>query len=124
MTRIPVGTLVKRALKRSCPVCGAKGIFESWFRLRPRCPNCRYDFAREPGYWVTAIIVNIAIIEGLFLALFIGVVVFTAPDVNWALILGAGVVLNFVFPIVFYPYSKTLWMALDLAVHPLEDGRR
>ena len=119
MTRIPTGTLVGRALRRSCPVCGARGIFENWFRLRPSCPRCRYDFARESGYWVTAIIVNIAVIEGLFLALFIAVVVATAPEVNWPLILGAGIVLNFVFPVVFYPYSKTLWMAIDLSVHPL-----
>ena len=120
-SRIPVGALVKRAAKRACPVCGRPGIFESWFRLKDRCPSCGYDFSREPGYWVTAIIVNMAVIEGLFLSLFIGVVVFTAPDVNWPLILVAGVIMNVVFPIFFYPYSKTLWMALDLSVHPLND---
>ena len=92
--------------------------------MRPRCPGCRYDFTREPGYWVTAIIVNVAVIEGLFLLLFIGVVIFTAPEVNWPLILVAGIVMNLVFPIFFYPYSKMLWMALDLSVHPLEESER
>ena len=123
-TRPSVGTLVKRAARRACPVCGSKGVFETWFKLRDRCPRCRYDFTREPGYWVTAIIVNMAVIEGLFLLLFIGVVIFTAPDVNWPLILTAGIVMNVVFPIFFFPYSKTLWMALDLSVHPLSDEDR
>ena len=117
-TRLPVATLLKRAAGRACPLCGHKGVFESWFKLRDRCPHCRYDFSREPGYWVTAIIINMAVIEGLFLLLFIAVVVLTAPDVNWPLILTAGVIMNVVFPIFFYPYSKTLWMALDLSVHP------
>ena len=123
-SRPSVGTLVKRAARRACPVCGQTGIFQSWFKLRDRCPNCKHDFSREPGYWVTAIIVNVAVIEGLFLLLFIGVVVFTAPDVNWPLILSAGIVMNVFFPIFFYPYSKTLWMALDLSVNPLEDRER
>jgi hypothetical protein len=64
----------------------------------------------------------VAIIEGLFLALFIAVVIATAPDVRWDVILIAGIVMNVAFPIFFYPYSKTLWMALDLSVHPLEEG--
>ncbi len=123
-TPVSVSTLIKRAARRACPVCGRRGIFESWFRLKARCPSCNYDFAREPGYWVTAIIVNIAVIEGLFLLLFIAVVVGTAPDVNWPLILGAGVAMNVLFPIFFYPYSKTFWMALDLAVHPFNDEDR
>jgi hypothetical protein len=29
--------------------------------------------------------------------------------------------LNGTFPIFFYPYSKTIWMALDLILHPLEE---
>ena len=122
--RPSTGTLLKRAARRACPVCGQGGVFESWFKLRARCPSCGYDFSREPGYWVTAIIVNIAVIEGLFLLLFIGVVIFTAPNVNWPLILVAGVVMNVVFPIFFFPYSKMLWMALDLSVHPLTEQER
>ena len=123
-SRPSVGTLVKRAARRACPVCGNGGVFQSWFKLRDRCPTCGHDFSREPGYWVTAIIVNLAVIEGLFLLSFIGVVIFTAPDVNWPLILGIGLVMNVIFPIFFFPYSKTLWMALDLSVHPLTEKER
>ena len=118
------GTLVKRGLRKRCPVCAGKGIFDGWFKLKDRCPNCGYVFAREDGYWVSAIIVNLAVIEGLFLVLFIAVVLATAPEVEWAPLLTVGVVMNVVFPIFFYPYSKTVWMAVDLYFHPPEAAER
>jgi hypothetical protein len=27
-----------------------------------------------------------------------------------------------VVPIAFFPYSKTIWLAIDLGLHPLEPG--
>ncbi len=32
--------------------------------------------------------------------------------------------MNVVFPIFFYPLSKTVWMAIDLYFHPLEAAER
>jgi uncharacterized protein (DUF983 family) len=110
-----------RALRRRCPVCGFKPIFEGWFSLRPRCPQCNFSFEREEGYWVGALIANIAAAEGLFALVLIGGIVATHPDVPWTAISIIGAVVMIGLPILFYPLSKTLWLWLDLAfIHPLD----
>lgn len=121
---VGLGTLVKRGLRKRCPVCEAKGIFESWFKLKNNCPSCGYRFAREEGYWVSAIIVNVGVIQTMFVVLFIIVVIATAPDVEWGPLLIIGGLMNVIFPIFFYPYSKTVWMAIDLYFHPVEASER
>ena len=117
---VRLGTLIRRGLRRRCPNCGTGGIFDGWFKLKDRCPTCAYPFEREEGYWVSAIIVNTAVIEGLFLIVFIAVVLATAPDIEWMPLLVIAVVMNLLFPIFFYPLSKTVWMGIDLYFHPLE----
>lgn len=122
--RPPFGPLVRRALLRRCPVCGGKKIFESWSRLKRRCPRCSYRFERESGYWVSAIIVNTAVTFALFGIFFVGALILTYPDVSWGPVLLIGAVTNFIFPIFFFPLSKTVLMAFDLWVHPLSESER
>lgn len=121
---VGLGKLIRRGMRKKCPNCGSGGIFDSWFKLKARCPTCSYPFEREEGYWVSAIIVNTAVIEGLFLIVFLATVLATAPDVEWVPLLIIAVVMNLVFPIFFYPFSKTVWMGIDLYFHPLEAGER
>jgi hypothetical protein len=58
---------------------------------------------------------------GAFIVVFVGGMLVTWPDVPWGLLwvltLGAMAVL----PVIFYPYSKTIWMAFELSWHPLEE---
>ena len=61
---------------------------------------------------------NIAVAEIWFAILLVAVIVATAPDVAWQPLLIVALVTNLLLPILFYPYSKTLWMALDLYFHP------
>lgn len=82
------------------------------------CPHCGYSFSREEGYWVGALIVNIAVAEAWFAVLFAVVVLATMPDVAWVPLLVVGVVTNTLLPAFFYPYSKTLWMAVHLYFNP------
>lgn len=121
---VGLGTLIRRGLSRRCPNCATGGIFDGWFKLKDRCPSCAYPFEREEGYWVSAIIVNTAVIEGLFLIVFIAVILATAPDIEWMPLLIIAAVMNVVFPIFFYPLSKTVWMGIDLYFHPLEADER
>jgi uncharacterized protein (DUF983 family) len=122
MTRPRAGTLLWRALFKRCPRCGQKKIFESFFTLPRACPNCGYVFERQEGYWVGAMIVNIAVAEAWFFILFIGVLIATMPDIAWQPLLLVALVTNGLLPIVFYPHSKTFWMAIDLYVHPPKEG--
>ncbi len=67
---------------------------------------------------MSAIIVNTAVTEVLFGILFVGGIFVTAPDVQWLPLLVIGVVANLVVPVLFFPFSKTVWVALDLYFNP------
>ena len=108
------GQTLARGIKRSCPICGNGKIFSTYFKLKAACPQCTYNFSREDGYWVGAIIMNTAVTFALFLLLFIVSIVAMAPDIDWMVLLVIGVATNLIFPVIFYPFSKTIWMAFDL----------
>jgi uncharacterized protein (DUF983 family) len=118
MARSSLGTLLWRGLRRRCPRCGARGIFRGWFTLRDRCPSCRLEFAHEEGYWVGALIMNTAFAIAAFAATFALGLILTWPDVPWAWLTVICVAVNIVVPIVSYPYSKTIWMAVDGVMNP------
>jgi Protein of unknown function (DUF983) len=84
------------------------------------CPNCGLRFEREQGYWVGAITIDTGVTFGVFALLVIGMVAATWPDVPWTALLVTALVVNGVFPILFYPYARLLWVALDLRVRPIE----
>jgi uncharacterized protein (DUF983 family) len=112
--------MLGRALRRRCPRCAAPA-FKSYFTMREHCDRCGLQFEREQGYWVGALIINTAVAFGTFLALFVGGMLITWPDVPWGLLGVVTVVAMAVVPLLFYPLSKTIWMALELSWHPLED---
>jgi uncharacterized protein (DUF983 family) len=113
-----LGRLLARALQRRCPRCGHKEVFNGYYRLVDRCPRCQHLYAREPGYWVGAIIVNLAVTEVLFGVFFVGGIFATAPEVQWLPLLVIGAVTNVLVPLLFFPLSKTVWVALDLYFNP------
>jgi uncharacterized protein (DUF983 family) len=119
--KLRLKTLLVRALLKRCPVCGQKKIFDGFFRLKKSCPNCGYVFERQDGYWVGAMIINIAVAEAWFFLLFMIVLISTLPEVPWLPLLAVALVTNGLLPVIFYPHSKTLWMAIDLYIHPLKE---
>lgn len=117
-----VGVMMRRGLRKRCPRCGGGGLYRTWFQMVERCPTCGFLFEREPGFFVGAYFVNFAITEGL---LFVVVMVFlfvknadNAASVVWPLVVGG--VFAVVAPLIFYPWSRTIWSAIDLAMTPLE----
>ncbi len=111
--------MVGRALRRKCPLCGVR-VFDGWFRMKEVCPRCGHRFERESGYWVGAITINTTVTFMSFVGLFLILTLVNWPDVPWGMVMGVTVAVNVIFPIVFYPISKTLWSALELSWHPLE----
>lgn len=112
-----LGGALWRGLGRKCPNCSNGRIFDSYFKMKERCPTCNYRFERESGYWVGAIIINTAAAMALFFLLFITVVLATMPGVEWVPLLLVTSLTMAVFPILFFPLSKAIWMALDLHFH-------
>jgi uncharacterized protein (DUF983 family) len=112
--------MIGRALRRRCPRCGEKA-FTSYFILHEHCPDCGLRFEREEGYWVGALVINTAVVFASFLVLFVGGMLIFWPDVPWGALAVVTLGSMALLPIFFYPLSKTLWMALELSWHPLEE---
>jgi uncharacterized protein (DUF983 family) len=113
-------SMIGRALRRRCPRCG-ESAFSSYFGLLEHCDRCGLRFEREPGYWVGALIINTTAVFGSFLILFVGGILLFWPGVPWVGLMVVTIGLNAVLPVLLYPVSKTLWMALELSWHPLEE---
>ena len=88
------------------------------------CPKCGDHYVREEGYWVGAIIVNTAAVMALFAVVFVGYILVSLPVIEWLPLLLIAAVVNVLFPILFFPYSKTLWVAFDLYFNPDIRSRR
>jgi uncharacterized protein (DUF983 family) len=109
------GLMLWRGLRRKCPRCGQGGLFRRWFVMVSDCPHCELHFEREPGYWVGAVAINTIVIGILFAIVLIVFSAATVPDIPWVTLLMLEVPLMGLGPIAFYPYSKTLWVAVDRA---------
>jgi uncharacterized protein (DUF983 family) len=117
---LTLGRMLWRGLRKRCPVCGGKRLFRGWFTLKERCPTCGFKFEREEGGFLGAFVINVAVTEGaMAVALVIGFAA-TLPNPNTLLLIGLGVLTTIVVPLIGYPWSKTVWSAIDLAMHPLE----
>ena len=108
---------LRHAFARRCPWCGGRGVFASWFEMKPACPACGYRFEREEGYWVGAMVVIMGLVEIAFGALMLLGIALTYPDVPWTPLLAVGLALMVVVPVLGYPLAKLLWIAIDLLVH-------
>jgi hypothetical protein len=122
--------MLGRALLKRCPICGAGRLFTGWFRMKERCPGCGYLFEREEGFFLGAYVINLAIAQAMVILLaVIPLIVRLAgdPDASIAPFLAGGVIGAVVGPMVFYPWSKTIWTAFDLMlrqVHMTEPADR
>jgi hypothetical protein len=84
--------------------------------MAPRCALCGLTFERAQGYWVGAIYINYGVtvliaLAGAFL-LWAGAGISTADQLWFWL---PFVVL---FPLWFFRYSRSLWLAVELMVNP------
>jgi uncharacterized protein (DUF983 family) len=108
-----------RALRLRCPNCGRGKPFVSWLRMRQRCPVCGLALERgEEGYQVGSYMFNIVAAELVFAAIFVGAIIATWPTPPWTLLEFGGIALMIVVPFLFFPFSKMLFLAFDLAFRP------
>ncbi len=111
-----------RGMTKRCAVCGSGHLFERWFRMKTRCPRCGYRFEREEGFFLGAYVVNLVVAEGLIAILCIVPVIWlsaTRPDASVLPVVVAGVVGAVLGPLLFYPFSRTVWVALELLLRPV-----
>ncbi len=127
MPRDPSAGLLKmlgRALRRCCPRCGGRRIFAGFWRMREWCPTCGFRFEREPGYFVGAMTINTAVTVVAILGTLAAGWWITWPDVAYGPLMAILLVIGGLTPVIFYPWSKTVWTAIELSYHQLEESER
>lgn len=116
------GVMLRRGFMKHCPRCGGGHLYRSWFRMHDRCPRCGMRFEREEGFFVGAYLINFAIVELSLFVVLMGLIVVLSQNADaglkFPIILCA--TLAVLVPLVTYPWSRTIWSAISLAMHPLE----
>lgn len=114
------GTTLRRGLTLACPACGQRKLFRRWILMIEDCPRCGLHFERIEGHWVGAIGINTVVSFTMLLVAIGAGLIATFPDVPVAMLVGVCVLVAVVGPLLFYPFSKTIWTAIDVAMRPLE----
>jgi uncharacterized protein (DUF983 family) len=117
--RPPAARMIARGLARRCPLCASGGLFRRWVEPRSSCPRCQLKLDRgESDFFLGAYTLNFIVAELVLVGFLLLGVVLTWPDVPWQALLWIGAPLVVLMPVLFYPVSRTLWLAIDLAMRP------
>jgi uncharacterized protein (DUF983 family) len=109
--------MLARGLAKRCPWCGQGKLFRRWLSLKERCPRCHLRFEREEGAFLGAMALNYGVTGVAFIALLVIWLVVELPDVELIPLMAASVAVTVVVPLLFFPFSKTIWVAVDLLLH-------
>ena len=112
-----VATGIGRGLRLHCPRCGRGPLYRGRFTMNEVCPVCYLKFERAQGYWVGAIYVNYAVttlvaIAGYFL-------LWARTELSTATQLAIWLPFCVVFPLWFFRYSRSLWLAVEYGLNPI-----
>ena len=122
------GRMLWRGIRRRCPRCGSGKLFKGYFTMKPSCPRCGHCFEprAEEGFFLGALTINLGVTQtAILLGLFVYIAVLASGEGRIPvipLLLGAGV-LVVALPVLFYPFSRTIWAACDLALHTMDPNR-
>jgi hypothetical protein len=84
------------------------------------CPRCGLVFGRVPGHWLGSWFLNICVAQTAVVLILILGVAATWPEPNMWIIGSAAAAAAVVVPFAFFPFSRTIWTAIDLAMRPLD----
>jgi uncharacterized protein (DUF983 family) len=111
--------MIGRALLLSCPQCGTRPVIEHWFKMKKRCPECGLLIEREGhDYLSGSLLFNLVLAELIFAFVLVVYLLIVWPNVNWDMLEIAAPLGMAVAPFVLFPFSKLLWLAVDLALRP------
>ncbi len=105
-----------RGLKLRCPACGVGRLYQSFVKMNAQCPCCHMVFAREQGYFIGAIYVNVIATESLiFSAYLLSVLLLPVitPTVYAVLFIMA-----IMLPLAFYRHARSIWLSFDYVMDP------
>ncbi len=105
-------TVVGRGLRHRCPKCGEGRLFRRLLAMNDACSGCGLDFKREQGYYIGAMYINYGVTTAVLLAVALPLI----DKVPMAHLLWPLAVFSIIFPIWFFRYSRSLWLAVDLYI--------
>lgn len=105
--------MLLRGLLKHCARCGSGHLFRRWVSIKPDCPGCGLHFEREQGYWAGALAINFILTGGLYLITIGTILAITIPEVPVVPVLAIVIPIGVLGPIIAYPFSKTIWIAVD-----------
>lgn len=110
--------LLGRSLRLRCPLCGQGKLFRWWLAMNANCPHCGVKFEREPGFFLGSIYINYGLTT-LIVAIAYPVLLFGYGLPETPLLAGS---LAFVilFPILIFPWARSLWLGFDQWRDPQE----
>ena len=109
-----------RAIRRRCPVCGGGPLFANWLQMKDHCPSCGIRMRRgEDGYTLGALWFNLFLAELITTASFVTALVRTWPNPPWDLLQIVGPIEAVIMPLLIWPFARTLFLAFDLGIRPL-----
>jgi uncharacterized protein (DUF983 family) len=112
--------ILARAMSLRCPHCGSRGIMQSWFKMKERCPRCGLHLDREESdYFLGAYMIMLMLMEGFFAVAFLVVLLLTWPNPPWEAIQWVGALVLVAGILIAYPFAKTLWIAFDIMFRPV-----
>lgn len=104
-----------------CPRCGRGKVFRRFVIMNETCTHCGLVFDRGQGYWLGAMMFNMAFAIGTLLVTFLVALWATSPDPDWNVIVIVTVTASIVVPLAFFPFSRSLWIAAERSAR-LRDG--
>ena len=110
--------MFRRAAVLKCPHCGSRRSFiKRWFGRYERCRTCGIQWHREHGFELGPIALNVVFTFSSMAIIMIVAFVATAPNYNVAGLMGLVIGAAIILPMIYLPFTNTLWLAFDLAVH-------
>jgi len=85
-----------------------------------RCSRCHLRLEPEEGAFLGALALNYGVTGLAFIGLLVGWLAVTLPDVQIVPLMIASLAVVVIVPILFFPFSKTIWVALDLLLHRVD----
>ena len=109
-------TTLARCLKLQCPVCGRASLVQRPFNVKHRCDVCGALFKREEGFFVGAIMANVAATEMFILVTYFVLLLARFGDQTLLTIL---FVMAVGFPLAFYHHAWAFWLGIDHLIEGL-----
>jgi len=112
-----------RAAVLHCPLCGSRRTFiKRWVARHERCRTCGIRWNREQGFELGPVALNVLFTFAVLAAGMVVAFIATAPDFPVVALMVGFMGGAIVLPLLFFPFTNTLWLAVDLLAHKPDEA--